>query len=305
MLRLVSWNVRYFSHATRGITSLDATIQGVAEALTEVAPDVIALQEVDDWSIRSVAGRVGRRGARSQLERFLTALNGASARRDGPRYRAWFYPAHNHARRLPIISTGLVFLHRDDLEPVASNSDAPHEITHRRIRALGRFKQRRVCAWLRLAAPGGEEVDLFNTHLSLPAFLQRHPGPGTSRFGNAGNQLHELESALDFTASRPGERPSVLVGDFNSVPDSRVYRHVLRRSRFRDGHAAWLDSDADMNAHPTAGFAHLRYRLDHVFGCDRVHLTGFDRTSPFGSEHPFHGLSDHSPLAFTVELDEA
>ncbi len=308
MIRFVSWNVRYFSHATRGITSVDRTQRDIATALAmmDPQPDVIALQEIDDLSVRSVIGRATGRQRRgepvSNFDRFCATLNRVSLERNGHLYQAQFYPAQGHrGLGLPLYSTGLAILYRSTLTQLDHNGDDPLDITHRRISQLARLKQKRICAWGRFQTERGEVFDFFNTHLSLPAFLQRANGPTGRRFGEADNQVREIETLLDFVGRTGQLDRTVLVGDFNALPGSRVYNTVAER--LRDAHASFLRAPpTTMIGMPSAGFMNLRYRLDHVFSGQDIRFHDFHATAPYGREHPWVALSDHSPLIgrFTV-----
>ena len=303
MLNIVSWNVRYFSHPTRGITSTDRGLRRIAKALADLdpQPDVIALQEIDEQSLRSALVRATRRSGSepaSPLDRFVSSLNDWSLARGGHLYQTQFYPAHGHDRRLPLISTGLAILYRSSLEQLDHNGHDPLDITHRRISRLGSIKQKRICAWSRFRDPRRQTTfDVFNTHLSLPAFLQRAQGPNGRRFGEADNQLREVDRVLEFTMRRGRPETTLLVGDFNALPGSRVYNRITGSTLLRDAHADHLGlATHEMERLPSAGFMNLRYRLDHIFSGPEVRFTDFRHTRPFGADHPMRGLSDHVPL---------
>ena len=156
------------------------------------------------------------------------------------------------------------------------------------------MKQKRICAWGRFR-DGELEFDVFNTHLSLPAFLQRASGPTGGRFGESDNQVREIESLLDFVSRTSGFDSTVLVGDFNALPGSRVYAMVAER--LRDAHATHIGAPPDRMVHMhSAGFMNLRYRLDHVFAGRRIQFHDFHDTAPYGRTHPWVALTDHSPL---------
>ncbi len=310
MITVATWNVRYFSHPLRGIASTRAGLVGIAQALASLdpQPDIVALQEIDEQSLRSSLVRAGRASHEhaSPFDRFLARLNDASLARNGHFYQAQFYPAHGHRRAgLPLISTGLALLYRHTLEQVDHNGHDPEDITHRRLRAFAKVKQRRVCAWSRFRdSHTGKSLDVFNTHLSLPSFFKRTRGTTGGRFGEADNQLAEMDSVLDFTVRHGSAERSVLVGDFNAVPGSRVYRRVTEQSHLRDAHAVHLGADAvALRRFPTAGFMHLRYRLDHVFTGAGLTPLAFPNTAPFGRNHPLAGLSDHMPIVAQLRLD--
>jgi endonuclease/exonuclease/phosphatase family metal-dependent hydrolase len=304
-LGLMSWNVRYFSHHVRGITSVERNLEFAALAVASLdpQPDVLALQEIDNHSIRSTLSRLGRRDLRNgatepQIVRFVEQLNRASAARAGREYEVLFFRAHGHDAIWSLYSTGLAVIYRRGLEVVDENSTAPHEITYRRLQAFSRMKQKRICAHVRLRDERRQTFDLFNTHLSLPAFLQRTDRATGRRFGEADNQLHEIRGVLDFMRDRGDPDCSLLVGDFNAVPGSRVYNMVVGDgSPLRDAFAGHFKlSPEELVRIPSAGFMRLRFRLDHVFAGPRVRLLGFPHTYPFGVEHPMRGLSDHVPI---------
>lgn len=309
MVKLVSWNVRYFSHATRGITSTDRSLRGISLALASMdpQPDIIALQEIDDFSVRSSVGRTRRRARRgvptSALDRFTAQLNRDSVARNGHVYQCEFFAAQGHSRNFPLYSTGLAILYRNTLEHLAGNAHEPHEITHRRIKRLAGMKQKRICAWSRFRDEGGRVFDVFNTHLSLPAFFKRHNGPTGGRFGEAENQIKEVEGVLECIDRNGNPERTVLVGDFNALPGSRVYNRVLDVTPMRDAHATFLGKEPDeMAGMHSAGFMNLRYRLDHIFSGPAVRHRCFQATAPYGSDHPWRGLSDHSPIVTRFDV---
>lgn len=310
-LLLMSWNVRYFSHHVRGVTSVERNLQRSAHAVAALdpQPDVIALQEIDNHSVRSNLTRLGRRTPDNglsdpQIERFVRHLNAASAARGGHQWQVLFYRAHGHDAVFSIYSTGLAILYREGLSLVDHNSTSPHEITYRRIAALSRLKQKRICAHARLQDERGRRFDLFNTHLSLPAFLQRADPQTRTRFGHADNQLREIGSVLEFVERTGDPEATVLVGDFNALPGSRVYNHVVCNGiPLRDAFARHFElSTDDLARIPSAGFMRMRFRLDHFFAGPRIAVSAFPHTFPFGAAHPLRGLSDHVPIAATFTV---
>lgn len=310
-LVLMSWNVRYFSHHVRGVTSVERNLRRAAQAIAALdpQPDVLALQEIDNHSVRSNLTRLGRRSPDTglsdpQIVRFVRHLNLASAVRGGHQWEVLFYRAHGHDALMSLYSTGLAVLYRQGIELVDHNSTSPHEITYRRISALSRLKQKRICAHARLRDEKGCSFDLFNTHLSLPAFLQRADPQTRKRFGHADNQFEEISSVLDFVSRTGDPEASVLVGDFNALPGSRVYNHVVSNGiPLRDAFARHFELSAeDVAKIPSAGFMRMRFRLDHFFAGPRIAIGAFPHTFPFGTAHPLRGLSDHVPIvgSFTV-----
>ncbi|MCB9742833.1 MAG: endonuclease/exonuclease/phosphatase family protein [Alphaproteobacteria bacterium] len=296
-LNLMTWNVRYFGHGTGGVRATEAWIRRVAEAIAALdpLPDVLALQEVEQTSIR------GGLGAATQIERFAQALHEAMGARGVERtFRPLYYPAHRYALPVvpPLYTTGLAVLVADHLEVEDHNSDEPCEITHVRVPWTAPFKQRRIAAHVRVRSPeSGQTLDLFNTHLSLPAFFHGgfHLHRIAHRMGHGANQVAEIEALLDRIARRRGEGDAVIVGDFNSAPNTPAYQALLDRG--------WVDAFAP-HEEPRAGTARFwrwRMHIDHVFSTPGVewlhtHTHGID------DDGPFLGLSDHSPKLGTLRL---
>ena len=54
-LRVMTYNVRYFGHATRGIASTGPAFRRIARSLAALdpLPDLVCLQEVETQSLRS------------------------------------------------------------------------------------------------------------------------------------------------------------------------------------------------------------------------------------------------------------
>ena len=72
-LRIVSYNVRYFGHALRGLATTRTSLERIAQRLASLTPlaDVICLKEVETRSLRST---LAFRGVETQLEAFMAAL---------------------------------------------------------------------------------------------------------------------------------------------------------------------------------------------------------------------------------------
>ena len=307
-MRMVTWNIRYFSHAALGLTSLDATMRRIACALAQLQPqaDVIALQEIDAVSLRSVGGRYRMRQLRgepvSNFDRFIARLNQESAAIGGHTYQAHFFPAQGEHASFPLYSTGLSIIHQNGLHCVDHNADAPRDVTCRRLRVLAKFKQKRICAHVRLATSNGSTFDVFNTHLSLPAFFKPGNGPTGRGFGEADNQLAEVQNVLNYIGEYDSASRAILLGDFNAVPGSKVYN--ILATDFVDAHASHLGiSPTELRNYPTGGFWRFRYRLDHIFCGAEVLVRDFEGTQPGRSDHPWSHLSDHSPLIARLSVD--
>ena len=75
-VRIVTYNVRYFGHGTRGLASTAGSMARIADALAGLSPlaDVICLQEVETSSLRSTIAHTARDGA-TQLECLMKMLH--------------------------------------------------------------------------------------------------------------------------------------------------------------------------------------------------------------------------------------
>ena len=282
-LSLMTWNVRYFSQGTGGLRATQGGIARIASALARqsTVPAILALQEVETRSLR--AGY----HAQPQLDRFVDALSAALTREGHPiHYRALYYPAHRYAMGpAALYTTGLAMLVSDELEIVDHNAATPHDITHVRLPGLQAFKQRRIAAHVRVQQPSGEQLDLFNTHLSLPAFLEVGPHRVPSRMGHGSNQLIEAQRLLAFASEKRGAH-AVVMGDFNSLPGSPVHQHIVA--------SGWVDATPpEQRSIGTAAFLDRRMAIDHVFSTPGVRWSALT-THPV-DQGPFSGLSDHAP----------
>jgi endonuclease/exonuclease/phosphatase family metal-dependent hydrolase len=286
-LSLLTWNVRYFSHRTRGLVAHRRGFDDVARALVSCGPpDLVALQEVETSSWR------GGRGP--QLARLLSALD-AAANGSSRRYTAMYYPAHRYPSPwggAPVFTTGLAWLVAEPLVVLDHNAGAPHEITHRRLPSFAGWKQSRVCAHVRVAVPGASTpLDLFNTHLSLPAFFVAESWRLPLRGGFGPNQATEARAVAAFVRAI-ARGPAVLVGDFNSSPGSPAYDTIVA-SGLRD---AFLDATPSAyGVWTTQRIGALRFHLDHVFATPDLRFLGFDGSHPADRPGRFEGISDHVP----------
>jgi endonuclease/exonuclease/phosphatase family metal-dependent hydrolase len=302
-LRILSYNVRYFGHGTRGIASTKSAMKRIADALAGLDPlaDIVCLQEVETHSIRSTLAHPGARDGETQLERLLVMLRHAlAARGKADTYEAYYFPAHAYqlGRKTHIYTTGLAILVHRDFEIHHHNSDGPHDITYRRIHQVRRLKQTRICAHMRFKHRGGQIIDVFNTHLSLPTTFSRDFWTRPVRMGYGPNQLEEAKNLVRFVESERKSDRFFIVGDFNALPGSPVYRYLVEHGSYRDPFAQlYRMSERELLDWPTAGFMSLRMHLDHVFTGPALQWVDFDETHAFGDRGAvFHGLSDHMPL---------
>jgi endonuclease/exonuclease/phosphatase family metal-dependent hydrolase len=303
-LRILSYNVRYFGHATRGLASTRTAMQRIAQAIAALRPlpDIVCLQEVETRSLRS---HVAHRGSGTQLERFTGMLaSELEESRLADTYEAHYFPAHAYrlSARTHVYTTGLAILAHRDFEIDQHNATTPHDITHRSLHPIRSFKQTRICAHLRLrhrkgkGAPG--PIDVFNTHLSLPSTLSRTFWTEPKRLGWGPNQVAEAKNLVKFVESQRTSDRFIVVGDFNALPGSPVYRYLVGEHGWVDGFATrYRMSSEELERWPTAGFMRLRMHLDHVFGGPALRWLDFEGTHPYGDRAaPFHGLSDHMPM---------
>lgn len=304
----MTYNVRYFGHVSRpfrGAMSTKLGVRGITDAIArlDLLPHVICLQEVETRSLRSTLSH--HDGAETQIESVMRSLERALDRHGKAHgYRPHYFPAHAYqlvgAR---IYTTGLAVLTRDDLAVDLHNSKA-HDITHRRNGVIGKLKQSRICAHVTVSR-GSESIDIFNTHLSLPAFISRDVLRIPERMGHGDNQVKEVEALARFVAARKTSDRYLIVGDFNSLPGSPAYNSLLQQLDVRDPFPEVLGHSIDhlRSAWPTAGFLSFRMRLDHMFAGPGLEWIDFHDTHPFGvQEGHWHELSDHVPIVGRFEV---
>jgi endonuclease/exonuclease/phosphatase family metal-dependent hydrolase len=304
-LRILSYNVRYFGHATRGLASTGKAMRRIADAIAalEPLPSVVCLQEVETRSLRSTVAHPSVEQEKTQLERFMDTLGEAMAdRRKADGYDAYYFPAHAYrlSKRTHVYTTGLAILARSDLAVDHHNAEMPHDITHRRMHPIRRIKQTRICAHLRFRDRAGRigPIDVFNTHLSLPSALSRAFWTQPRRLGWGPNQVEEARNLVRFVEHERRSDRFVVVGDFNALPGSPVYECLVHDHGWVDAFAHRYRLSVDeLASWPTAGFMRMRMHLDHVFAGRGIRWIDFDETHPYGDRTaPFHGLSDHMPM---------
>jgi endonuclease/exonuclease/phosphatase family metal-dependent hydrolase len=299
-MRVVTYNVRYFGHGTRGLASTKKAMEKIAGALAGLDPlaDIICLQEVETTSLRSNLAHPSPDGE-TQLERLMVMLHEAlKAANKRDVYEAYYFPAHTYRFSVtPLYTTGLVIIAHRDFHVSHHNAGEPHDVTFRKIHPVKRLKQTRICAHLRVSHDSGTDLDIFNTHLSLPTTFSREFWFEPKRMGWGPNQVEEAKNVVRFVQNERKSERFVLMGDFNALPGSPVYR-TLVQSGLWDAFAAHHDLDEDaLSNWPTAGFMNLRMHIDHVFSGRGLSWHGFDDTHRFGQRGGrFRGLSDHVPI---------
>jgi endonuclease/exonuclease/phosphatase family metal-dependent hydrolase len=311
-LRIVSYNVRYFGHALRGLASTRASKRGIATQLASLEPwpDIICLQEVETRSIRSsIAHRKNgsRKTEETQLESFMAEFEEAFAQRGAVcPYEAFYFRAHSYRlAEVPIYTTGLAILvNLRTVRVDAHNVTAPEHITYHHVASWKDRKQSRICAHVQLVSASGQRFHVFNTHLSLPTPFHRQFWSQRDKMGFGVNQLHEARSLCGFIHRHAGEDPFVVCGDFNSPPGSPDYRYLTQEGRLIGAQETLRQIDPSaLRGFPTAGFMRLRMHLDHLFAGGPVSWVDLEGTAPYGDpRNPFHGLSDHVPLLGRFQL---
>ncbi len=311
MLRVMTYNVRYFGHpaAIKGAASTRKGISGITKAIAELPqlPHVICLQEVEQRSLRTTLSHSPGAPEELQLEAMMKSLH-AALKHLGRKYRyqAHYYPAHPYSinKNTQLYLTGLAVPVRNDLEIYAHNAESPTAVTHRRNGLLAKVKQSRICAYMAVKAPDGEAFEIFNTHLSLPAFASKNLFKIVSRMGYGDNQQEEIDALSHFVESHRQTERYLIVGDFNALPGSPSYNRMLDNLKVRDPFPELLGHSLEelRDEWPTAGFMRFRMRLDHIFAGPGVEWLDYEDTHPFGRpDGRWHGLSDHVPIVGRFE----
>jgi endonuclease/exonuclease/phosphatase family metal-dependent hydrolase len=301
-IRILSYNVRYFGHGTRGLASTQRAMARIAGAVAALdpLPAIVCLQEVETRSLRS---NVAHRHEETQLERFMQMLSAelvAEGKRDA--FHAYYFPAHAYrlSAKTSVYTTGLAILAHHDLVVDHHNAGTPHDITHR-TELVRRFKQTRICAHVRFRHRTQRSVgpiDVFNTHLSLPSAFARAFWTQPRRLGWGDNQLSEASNLARFVEKERQSDRFVVVGDFNALPGSPVYQRLAEQQGWVDAFAhRYRMSPTELVEWPTAGFMRMRMHLDHVFTGRGIRWLDFEETNPFGDRTArFYGMSDHMPM---------
>jgi len=299
-IRVVSYNVRYFGHALKGLASTRSSERRIAAGLAALAPlpDLICLQEIETISVRSRVARGRAAPGETQLMSFMGELERAFARSGQPfPYDGFYFRAHaNRIRGFPITTHGLaIVVNTRRLRVESHNVESPGHITHHHVELFRDRKQGRICAHMALADAAGRRLHVFNTHLSLPTPFAKAFWTRRQRMGWGVNQLHEAHSLAAYVNRHARGEPFVVCGDFNAQPSSPVFRYLTESAGFRcaERDLGLLERDG----YPTAGFMRMRMHLDHIFYGNGTRFLDLEGSSPFGDgASRFAGLSDHVPL---------
>lgn len=307
----MSYNVRYFGHALRGLASTVGPKRRVALAISALdpLPDVICLQEVETSSFRSSVADRARHPGETQLQAFMGRMEeifGAQGR-EMP-YDAFYFRAHHYkVWDFSLYTTGLAILvNRKALRVDRHNVDSPAQITYHHVERLKERKQSRICAHMRLQRlEDGRAFHIFNTHLSLPTPFAKEFWATKDKMGRGVNQLHEAHKLVGLLMEHSQGEPFIVGGDFNSPPASPVFHYMCDEAHLTCAQVAVGQINPTViRGFPTAGFMHMRMHLDHLFSGHGVRWLDMEGTCPFGDTGSrFHGLSDHMPLIarFTLE----
>jgi endonuclease/exonuclease/phosphatase family metal-dependent hydrolase len=318
-LRVMTYNVRYFGHGTRGVFSTRDGVRRIADAIASMSPlcDLIALQEVEHRSLRSALVTWHPKEERNQLAACMSELAHALDRRGvTDRYEPHYFPAHRYtlAPGADLYTTGLAMLVGPRLAVVSEDESRIEDITHRRgAKAL---KQTRIVSHLALRVRDAHreglgplqteeaDLDVFNTHLSLPGPFYKEFWTGDARMGYGPNQLAEANRLLEAMRQRRRSSRTVLMGDFNSLPDSPVDRLFQEEGALVDALAATKGLETTgRNRWATAGFMTMRMAIDRIYSCPGVRWLDFEESVPFAEPGRFAGLSDHVPIVGRLQLE--
>jgi endonuclease/exonuclease/phosphatase family metal-dependent hydrolase len=147
----------------------------------------------------------------------------------------------------------------------------------------------RVAQRVRVSTPDGGTLEVYNVHL--------HHAAGAEQL-----RLAQVERVLDWMGRAP-DLPQVLVGDFNSDPDSPAIRRITER--LRSAYAAIHGTEPELTA-PTALSPHFGQHavtIDFIFVNERVAL--HDARLAFDQPHAADDRlfpSDHFGLLATISI---
>ena len=278
-------------------------MERIAGAVASLSPlaDIICLQEVETTSLRATVAHPLAYAGQTQLGRFMAMLDAELARNNKTdAYEAYYFPAHSYrlTKATHAYTTGLAVLAHKDFTVDHHNAEEPADITARHLHPIQGLKQTRICAHVRFRGHDGQTVDIFNTHLSLPSTMTREFWTLERRLGYGPNQLVEAKNLAKFVAKEKASERFLVAGDFNALPGSPVYRHLVREAGYTDAFAQLHNlSEDELRSWPTAGFMAFRMHLDHMFSGPGLTWLDFEGSHPYGDRTSgFCALSDHVPM---------
>ena len=299
-MRLLSYNVHYFSSDTKGILSGKKPLREISVALSQLSPlpDIVCFQEIEFKSIRAFRTISSQK---AQIDTFTDEWANVFLNQGMPfPYEGYYFPAHAYRfKSVVFYTTGLAIFVRSSSFRVLNETIEPVVLTCNK--AFRKLKQTRICAHLILEeVKTNKKLHIYNTHFSLPSPLTRSYWLSRQKMGFGQNQILEARRLLNYIKKTKGETPFIVCGDFNSWPKSPVYEMLLARGQLTDIRALLNEEKEDF---VTAGFLNLKLHLDHIFFSGEIHWQNMADTHGFGdTTSPFHGLSDHVPLIAQFEL---
>ena len=240
-LRVMTYNVRYFGHPTRGLASTGAAFSRIARSLAALdpTPDLVCLQEVETRSIRVDLHQPplapGGDAARAGDDRARTRRSALAGKAD--RYTAYYFPAHAYrlTARTNIYTTGLAVIARDTFtRRPPQRRTSPHDITHRAPREepqADAHLRARLVRRTRAASPSTSSTPTSRCRASSRA----SSGPATPAWASPPTSSPRRKTLADFVEREQRSPYFVVVGDFNSLPGSPVDRYLREERGLRRG----------------------------------------------------------------------
>jgi len=298
----MTYNVRYFGQSLAGAGSSQRSMRRICKAIADLQqlPDIICFQEIEQRSLRSYfshdinfPGETQFDGLQRTLDQVLELKNKTM------KYQGLYFPAHAYRiGKISLFTMGLGILVSPHFYIESHNSSEPKDVTFRRIQAFANLKQSRICAHVRLRSPENLTFDIFNTHLSLPAFATRQFWQHYPAVGYGANQQKEVSHLAEFVQSKVQSDRYFIVGDLNAAPTTPSYNQLLADTGAKDSFCTHLNvSESElMKCWPTAGFLNLKMRLDHILVGPGITCHDLEDCHSFTEPGHWSGLSDHVPL---------
>lgn len=206
------------------------------------------------------------RGQVDDLERLLPEYAWTGVGRDDGADAGEFTPVFYRRDRIEIRDTGTMWL-----------SETPEVVGSRGWDAA----LPRIATWVTASRRGGEEFLFFNTH-----------------FDHIGAEARSNSASLlaDTVAALSEGRMTIVLGDFNSTPDTEPYQILVRT--LNDARVVAVDRFGPAETFfgflvaDTAGVS-----IDHIFIDEG---TSVDRTAVLSEQHRGRYLSDHLPVVADV-----
>jgi endonuclease/exonuclease/phosphatase family metal-dependent hydrolase len=303
-VRLLSYNVHYFSSDSKGIWSVKKTLKEISVALSQLnpLPDIVCFQEIEFKSLRAFR-TVSQEKA--QIDTFTDEWSAVFLNQGMPfPYEGYYFPAHAYRlKNLVFYTTGLAIFIRSSSFRILNETIEPFILTRNEPfkQLKQKLKQTRICAHLALEEVGtNKRLHIYNTHFSLPSPLTKNYWVSRQKMGFGQNQILEARRLLNYIKKTKGKAPVIVCGDFNSWPKSPVYEMLIARGQLTDVRVLLGEEKENF---VTAGFMNMKLHLDHVFSSGDIRWKDMENTCRFGdATSPFHGLSDHIPLIAQFEL---